>query len=93
MSLQEDIARNILRAAIDSELGIRVRIEPTSNTPSPTARAKQILYRYKQENSEYANLQIRFDSEDPDNFLMIIKTENEVKNDEEHANSSEDFDI
>lgn len=75
MSLQADIARNILDIALRSHVGIRVQIESNPISVGATLRAKQILYRFKQENSEFKILQIRLDPVDPDNFIWITKEE------------------
>ena len=75
MTLQADIARNILAEALRSEIGICILIEPTDPTIGATLRAKQILYRYKQENADYQILQIRLDPTNPDHRLWIIKGE------------------
>jgi hypothetical protein len=73
MTLLADSARNILREAIVSELGIVVRVQPTSDMIAPALRAKQVLYRFRQEDSDFATLQIVLSPTDPDREIWIIK--------------------
>jgi len=74
MTLQADNARRILRRAFDSNTGIIVDVEPTGEMMAPTWRAKQILYRFKQEDADFKRLQIEFDPDTPDTALWILKT-------------------
>lgn len=73
MTLAADNARAILRAALESEIGIIVDVEAASEMVQPTMRAKQILYRFKQEDYEFRDLTIRFDPDEPDKALRILK--------------------
>jgi len=75
MTLLADNARIILRQAFESEIGIIVDVEAHSEMATPTWRAKQVLYRFKQEDYDYKHLQIEFDPDEPDKALWIIKRE------------------
>ena len=77
MTLQADIALNVLRAAVQSQFGIRLRVDPISPVVQAASRAKQILYRFKQENSDFANLIIKFDNLDPEHYLWIYPSSSE----------------
>jgi hypothetical protein len=81
MSLQSDIAIQILRAASQTPLGVRVKITAISpDVIMPPLRAKGLLYAAKKINSEFANLTVRFDPIDPENYLWIhpMKPEDEI---------------
>lgn len=71
-SLLAQGARNILRAAIESETGIIVKIASPVPVIAMALRAKQTLYRFKQENSDFAQIQIILSPDDPDNELWLI---------------------
>lgn len=73
MTLLADNARRILHRALQAQVGIRVHVAPTGEMMAPTWRAKQTLYRFKQEDVDFKNLQIEFDGRDPDNYLVIVK--------------------
>jgi hypothetical protein len=73
MTLAADNARNILRAALAADIGIIVDIEADPTMIQPASRAKQILYRFKQEDHDFKDLTIRFDKDSPDKALRIIK--------------------
>lgn len=75
MTLLANNARIILREALDSPCGIQIDIEASQEMIAPAARAKQVLYRFSQEDVEFANLQIVFGPDDPDRTLWIIKKE------------------
>lgn len=64
----------ILNEALKTDYGIAVSVH-APNMTTPSLRAKQVLYRFKNENSDFANLQIRLSPDDPDNELWIINTE------------------
>jgi hypothetical protein len=73
MTLAADNARQILRAALAADIGIIVDVEASDVMIQPTSRAKQILYRFKQEDYEFKDLTIRFDKDEPDKALRIVK--------------------
>ena len=65
-------ARQILLAAIMTELGIVVEVGSPTPIIQPTNRAKQVLYRFKNEDSDFAPIQIKFSPDDPDRELWLI---------------------
>ena len=65
-------ARQILLAALAAEVGIVVEIESPTPIIAPVMRAKQVLYRFKSEDADFASLQIRVSPDDPDRELWII---------------------
>ena len=72
MSLQGDIATQVLTSAAQATLGVRVRIDPVSpGVVQPASRAKQILYLAKKINSDFTHLVIKFDPIDPEHYLWI----------------------
>lgn len=75
MTLLADNARIILREALASPDGIEVSIQASQEMIAPASRAKQVLYRFKQEDYEFRNLQIEFGPDEPDKTLWIIKRE------------------
>lgn len=78
MSILRQQAENILRQALESRVGVQVKInEETVGTVTPSLRAKQILYRFRKEigDVELLKLQIRLCPGDPDRKLWIIKGE------------------
>lgn len=75
MSLQGDIAIQILKAASQATLGIRVRIDPVSVVIQPASRAKQILYLAKKINSDFSNLIVKYDPIDPEHYLWIYPSD------------------
>lgn len=74
-ALQAQIARRILREALESDHGIIVNLEvpPGLTVNSVAARAKSILYRYKNEDAEFASLMIKFAPNDTDKQIWIVK--------------------
>lgn len=68
-------ARQILLLAMSEEFGLRVRIHTPGDMMAPALRGRAILYRFKNEDPDFSNLQIRIDPDDPDNSLWIIKGE------------------
>lgn len=73
MTLLEQTALTILRAATSANVGIEIKITAPDGMNSPALRAKQILYRFKNENPEFKNLQIRLAPTDPNNRLWLVK--------------------
>lgn len=73
MTLLASTAHAILNEALASDYGITVECQSIGDLPTPSLRAKQILYRFMSDNSDFANFQIRFSPDDPDNELWIIK--------------------
>lgn len=71
-SLLAQNARNILTTALSSEHGIEVEVAAMGDIPTPTLRAKQVLYRFKKENSLFDCLRI-FQSPMDDKLLWITK--------------------
>lgn len=81
-TLLAETARAILSEALNSPFGLVIEIQtPPSNPPTvaPTLRAKQILYRFKNENSDFSGIQIRLSPDDPDRELWLIKPQNETR--------------
>ena len=71
------MAQNILDACLSSVHGIIINIETPEgeDVNTPALRAKQILYRFRQElpNPEYKSIQIRQSPDNPNNSLWLIK--------------------
>jgi hypothetical protein len=63
-------ARAILNAALACEHGLEVEVTAVGDVPTPTLRAKQVLYRFKKENTMYDRLRI-FQSPTNENLLWI----------------------
>ena len=67
----------ILDACVESQYGVIIAIETDSSRDvnTPALRAKQILYRFRQEYSNplYEAIQIRLSPNNPDNELWLIK--------------------
>ena len=70
-SLLAQTARVILAEALTSEVGIVVEVQAPGMV-APALRAKQVLYRYKSENSDYRNIQIRLSPDNPDSELWLV---------------------
>ena len=66
-------ARYILNEALMSEFGITVELQSIGDLPALPNRAKQILYRFKAENTDFANLQIKFSPTGSQSEVWIIK--------------------
>lgn len=73
-TLLAQTARAILSAALASPFGTVVHIQPTSDLASPALRAKQVLYRFKKENADFAQIQIKFAPDSPNTRLWLVKT-------------------
>lgn len=75
MTLAADNARSILRAALDADLGVGiiVDVEAMGEMIQPATRAKQILYRFKQEDHDFRDLAIKFDKYEPDKALRVYR--------------------
>jgi len=71
-SLLAQNARQILALALDSDFGIRVKLEMFGDLPNIALRAKQVLYRFKKENNDYDILGIAFDPDEPD-YIWVVK--------------------
>lgn len=71
-----------LDACVNSEHGVIIRIETNraNEINTPALRAKQVIYRFRQEfgNPEYTNIQVRLSPTDPDNELWLIKTSSDL---------------
>jgi hypothetical protein len=83
VSLTRDVAASIFEQAVRSPYGLVLKTYVDSSVAaviSPAQRAKQILYRFRQElpDPAYARLQIKFDPRDPVSGLWIINTEGEA---------------
>lgn len=72
-TLLAEIAHRILNAALEAQVGIEVLIEAPPQVMTPTLRAKQVLLRFKREDANFANLQIKLAPHDPDHRLWLIK--------------------
>lgn len=73
LSLQ---AEKILTECLSSEFGIQVLVHENGHgTVTPALRARQILYRFRQElpNPEFKTIMIKLCPKDPDHRLWIIK--------------------
>jgi hypothetical protein len=66
----------ILRQCLESDVGIEILVEtdPSRDVVTPTLRAKQVLYRFKSQNPDYAGIQVRLSPDDPDHKLWLINT-------------------
>lgn len=75
MTLAADNARAILQAALDADLGVGiiVDVDAMGEMIQPTTRAKQILYRFKQEDHDFRDLVIEYDKYEPDRALRVFK--------------------
>ena len=67
-------AWRILEQALDCEVGLRVRVISTG-MKDPAFRGRQVLYRYRNEEPRFGQLQIRQDPDEPENFLWLIRTD------------------
>lgn len=72
-TLHAQNARQILLQALSAEYGVRVHVQSTDAMITPALRARQILYRFKKEDSDFDELSIRLDPDDPNNRLWIIR--------------------
>jgi len=70
-SLLAQTARVILAEALTSEVGIVVEVSAPGMV-APALRAKQTLYRFKNENRDFRNIQIRLSPEFPDTELWLL---------------------
>lgn len=75
MTLLADAARRILAEAACVSIGIVVHVETIGDVLTPVLRAKQVLYRFKSEDSDFANIHIRISPDDPDTHLWLIRTD------------------
>jgi hypothetical protein len=81
LTILQDQAHSILRQAVESRIGIQIKIlddgKDNGDTPvvTPSLRVKQILYRFRKEigDVELLSLQIRLCPRDPNNRLWITK--------------------
>jgi hypothetical protein len=81
MTILRDQAHSILHRALESRIGIQIRIlddgKDKGDTPvvTPSLRVKQIFYRFRKEigDIELLSLQIRLCPKDPNNRLWITK--------------------
>ncbi len=65
-------AFQILSQAAQAETGVIVEITSPVPMIAPALRAKQVLYRFKGENSDFANIQILLSPDNPDGELWLI---------------------
>lgn len=72
-TLLAQTARVILAEALGAEVGIVVEVAAPGMV-APALRAKQTLYRFKNENSDFRNIQIRLSPENPDTELWLINS-------------------
>jgi hypothetical protein len=77
MSILSNQAENVLRTALESPYGIQILIyeDPPGQVVTPTLRARQILYRFRQEigDKDMDQIQIRLCPTDPDHRLWLVK--------------------
>lgn len=66
-------ARQILLQALATEFGLLIRVQCADAMVTPALRARQVLYRFKKEDSDFDELHFRLDPDDPDNCLWIIR--------------------
>lgn len=98
-TLLAQTARHILLRALSAEYGVRVRIHTSSDMIQPANRARQVLYRFKNEDPDFADLQIRADPDDPNDYLWIIqgrlvaKAEDELDDPEPRSRGADPIDI
>jgi hypothetical protein len=97
MSLLASNATHWLDEALNHEYGIIVRVHADGAMKAvvgPSTRAKQQLYRFRQElGSDYKNIQIRLSPRDPANELWLINLGPPPTDDEEQPTSSADLTI
>jgi hypothetical protein len=68
-------ATNVLRQALDAEIGIRVRVR-APGLPNPGFRGRQTLYRFKSEDkARFGHLMVRQDPDEPGDYVWIIRTD------------------
>lgn len=67
-------ARRILAQVINLEVGGRVKVM-ARDMIAPANRGRQVLYRFKNEDPKFSNLQIRLDPDEPNNYLWLIRTD------------------
>jgi hypothetical protein len=65
-------AFQILSQAAQAETGIIVEVTAPTPMIAPALRAKQVLYRFKSENSDFANIQILLSPDNPDGELWLV---------------------
>lgn len=68
-------AHAALRAALDSDMGIEVRVVTNAPMINQAQRGRQVLYRYKKLDAAFADLHIRVSPDDPDHCLWIIRAD------------------
>lgn len=71
-TLLASVANNILLQTLMTEVGIEVKVISPVPLTNPALRAKQVLYRFKKENPDFANIQIKFAPESPSDTLWLI---------------------
>jgi len=79
MTILQNQATSVLRQALESPLGIQVKInqDEGKSVVTPSLRARQILYRFRQElgDIELNQIQIKLCPTDPDHRLWLVKTQ------------------
>ena len=66
-------AYGLLQECLDQPHGLTVEVEALGPMPAPALRAKQILYRFKAENADFADIQILLSPDNPNNELWLLK--------------------
>lgn len=75
-TLLAQTARVILAEALGAEVGTIVEVFAPGMV-APALRAKQTLYRFKNENADFRNIQIRLSPENPDTELWLLNNREE----------------
>ena len=66
-------ARAVLRTAAQADVGVIVEVlDPSGTVIAPALRAKQVLYRFKSEDSDFASIQIILSPDNPDGELWLV---------------------
>ena len=79
MTLLATICYDVLRAATSSPHGITVIVrDPTNSIITPVLRAKQDLYRFKKDSTDWTHLKIFLSPDDPDNRLWIVNDPQDI---------------
>ena len=73
MTILSSLADSILRAALAEELFLVVRVHSGPDVVTPALRARQILYRFRNEfpDPAFRELQIRLSPQNPDTELWV----------------------
>lgn len=73
-TLHAQNARQILLTAMSAEYGVQILVHaPEGDVVTASIRARQTLYRFKNEDADFKSLHIRLHPDDPTNRLWIIR--------------------